>query len=356
MRFRQRRRRRNHPAMGELSTFIRGLPKAELHMHLEGSIEPELLLELAARNGVKLRWDTSDAVRAAYQFSNLRSFLDLYFEGCRVLVREQDFYDVTRAYLTRASEDGVIRAELFIGPQSFTDRGIAIATVMNGVLTAMDDGAHEHGISVGLLVSAHRHRTEADALSLLDQVLPWSDRIAGIGMGGAEVGNPPSKFVNFFRSCREQGFHTTIHAGEEGPASYVREAVELLGVKRIDHGNACLDDPALVRLLVERKTPLTVCPLSNLRLKAVQSLERHPLKAMMDAGLHVTVNSDDPPYFGGYVSENMIECQNALDLTVTDLTELARNSITAAFIPTDEAARALARIDTYVSDFQARIR
>jgi adenine deaminase len=334
--------------MNDLSAFIRGLPKAELHMHLEGSIEPELMLELAARNGMKLRWNTARELRAAYQFSNLRSFLDLYFEGCRVLVHEQDFHDVTRAYLSRAHEDGVIRAELFIGPQSFTERGIAIATVMDGVLRAMDDGAREHGISVGLLVSAHRHRSEADALSLLDQVLPWSDRIAGIGMGGAEVGNPPSKFVDFFRACREHGFRTTIHAGEEGPASYVREAVELLGVDRIDHGNACLDDPALVRMLAARRIPLTVCPLSNLRLRTVQSLDRHPLKAMMDAGLYVTVNSDDPPYFGGYVSENMTECQRALDLTADDIVELARNSITAAFIPPDEAARALARIDTYV--------
>ena len=338
--------------MGNLSAFIRGLPKAELHMHLEGSIEPELMLDLAARNGVKLRWDTARELRAAYQFTGLQSFLDLYFEGCRVLAREQDFYDVTRAYLRRAHEDGVTRAELFIGPQSFTERGVGIATVMDGVLGAMDDGAREHGISVGLLVSAHRHRSEADALSLLDQVLPWSDRIIGIGMGGAEVGNPPSKFVGFFRACREHGFRTTIHAGEEGPASYVREAVELLGVDRIDHGNACLDDPALVRELAARRIPLTVCPLSNLRLRTVALPERHPLKAMMGAGLHVTVNSDDPPYFGGYVSENMVECQRALGLAAEDIAELARNSVTAAFIPPDEAARALARIDAYASDVQ----
>jgi adenosine deaminase len=336
--------------VNELGAFIRGLPKAELHMHLEGSIEPELMLDLATRNGMKLRWDTADELRAAYQFNNLQSFLDLYFEGCRVLVHERDFYDVTRSYLRRAHDDGVVRAELFMGPQSFTERGIDIATVMNGVLRAMEDGAREHGISVGLLVSAHRHRTEADAFALLDQVLPWSDRILGIGMGGVEVGNPPSKFVGFFRTCREQGFRTTIHAGEEGPASYVREAAELLGVDRIDHGIACMDDPGLVRELAARKTPLTVCPLSNFRLRTVQSLEQHPLKAMMDAGLHVTVNSDDPPYFGGYVSENMIECQRALGMTADDIAELARNSIKAAFLPPEEAAQALARIDAYVSD------
>lgn len=335
--------------MSDLSAFIRGLPKAELHMHLEGSIEPELMLDLATRNAVQLRWDTADELRAAYQFDNLQSFLELYFEGCRVLVHEQDFYDVTRSYLRRAYADGVIRAELFMGPQSFTERGIELATVMNGVLRAMEDGARDHGISVGLLVSVHRHRTEADALALLDQILPWSDRIAGIGMGGAEIGNPPSKFLRFFRACRERGFRTTVHAGEEGPAAYVREAAELLGVERIDHGISCMDDPGLVRDLAARKLPLTVCPLSNFRLKAVESLQRHPLKAMMDAGLHVTVNSDDPPYFGGYVSENMIACQRALDLTADTIAELARNSIRAAFIPPDEAARALARIDAYVA-------
>ncbi len=339
--------------MSDLGAFIRGLPKAELHMHLEGSIEPGLILDLATRNGVKLRWHTAAELQAAYQFTNLQSFLDLYFEACRVLAHEQDFYDVTRAYLRRAHEDGVIRAELFIGPQSFTERGIGIATLMSGVLGAMEDGAREHGISVGLLISAHRHRSEADALRLLEQMLPWSDRIVGIGMGGAEIGNPPSKFVEFFGACRNRGFRTTIHAGEEGPAAYVREAVELLRVDRIDHGNACLNDPTLVRELVDRNIPLTVCPLSNVRLKTVPSLEQHPLRAMMQAGLHVTINSDDPPYFGGYVSENMIECQRALNLSAGNIADLARNSITAAFIPPDEAARALARIDAYVAHFEA---
>jgi adenine deaminase len=338
--------------MTNLDTFIRGIPKAELHMHLEGSIEPQLMLDLAARNGVKLRWDTARELQAAYDFTNLQSFLDLLYEGCRVLTHEEDFYDVTRAYLRRAHEDGVIRAEIFIGPQSFTQRDVDIATLMNGVLRAIDHGARDHGMSVGLLISAHRHRSEAEALELLEQILPWSDRIIGIGMGGAEMGNPPSKFVNFFRACRDKGFRITIHAGEEGPASYVREAIELLGVDRIDHGNACLSDPALVRDLVERKIPLTVCPLSNLRLKVVPSLEHHPLKAMMDAGLHVTINSDDPPYFDGYVSENMIECQHALGLTADDIACLARNSFTAAFISSDETARALARIDAYVANFR----
>jgi adenosine deaminase len=337
--------------VSDLDAYIRGLPKTELHMHLEGSIEPEMMLALAARNGLRLRWESAAELRAAFEFQNLQSFLDLYFEGCRVLVQEQDFYDVTRAYLRRAHADGVIRAEVFIGPQSFTERGIGIGALMRGVLAAIDDGMRDHGLSPGLIISAHRHRSEADALELLERVMPWSDRILGIGMGGPEVGNPPSKFVNFFRASRERGFRTTVHAGEEGPSAYVREALELLEVDRIDHGVTCLADPALVRELAARKIPLTVCPLSNLRLKVVPALERHPLRAMLAAGLHVTVNSDDPAYFDGYVSENLIACRRALNLSVDELARLARNGVEAAFISPDEAARALARIDAYVADF-----
>ena len=340
--------------MNNHDSFIRGLPKAELHMHIEGSIEPEMMFKLASRNGLKLRWSSPHELQAAYQFTNLQSFLDLYYEGCRVLMHEQDFYDITAAYLRRAKQDGVVRAELFMGPQSFTTRGIEIDTVMNGVLRAMDDAGRDLGISAGLLVSAQRHRSEADAMLLLEQIEPWSSRILGIGMGGAEVGNPPSKFVNFFHSCRSKGFRITIHAGEEGPASYVREAVELLGVDRIDHGNACLADPDLVGEIAKRKLALTVCPLSNLRLKVVPSLARHPLKALMDADLHVTVNSDDPSYFDGYVSENMIECQRALDLSLDEIVRLARNSFTAAFISEEERKHALASIDAYVTKFNSQ--
>jgi adenosine deaminase len=332
-------------------TFIRGLPKAELHMHLEGSIEPQLMLDLAQRNSLKPRWNTAAELRAAYQFTNLQSFLDLYFEGCRVLIHEQDFYDVTAAYLARAHQDGVTRTEIFFGPQSFTERGIAIATMMNGILRAIDDGARKHAISAALLVSAHRHRTQADALALLDQIAPWHARVPAIGLGGPEIGNPPSKFTTFFRTCQDNGFRTTIHAGEEGPATYVRQALDL-GVDRIDHGIACLTDPGLVRDLAERKIPLTVCPLSNLRLKVVPSLAQHPLKTLMDAGVHVTVNSDDPPYFDGYVSENLIECQHALHLSKDDIVTLARNSFNAAFITQDEAAGALAQIDAYTANFR----
>ena len=333
----------------DLDHFIRGLPKAELHMHLEGSIEPQLMLDLAARNGVALRWSSAEELRAAYQFDDLRSFLELYFTGCQVLATEQDFYDITRAYLRRAHLDGVIRTEMFFGPQSFTERGVSLSTMMGGILAAIDDGVHEHGLSAGLLISVHRHRSEAEALGLLDQLMPWADRIAGFGMGGAELGNPPAGFVNYFRAAKACGFRTTAHAGEEGPPAYIREAIELLGVDRIDHGVRGMDDPALVRDLAAQQIPLTVCPLSNLRLKGVASLAQHPLKAMMAAGLNVTINSDDPPYFGGWVTENMVECRRALDLTIDELVQLARNSISAAFVSAAEAADMMKRLDAYAA-------
>jgi adenine deaminase len=332
-----------------IEAFVRGLPKTDLHMHLEGSIEPELMLDLAARNGAKLRWDTAEALRGAYQFQNLQSFLNLYFEGCKILVTERDFYEVTRAYLRWAHKDGVIRAELFIGPQSFTERGTPIEALMSGVLGAMEEARREQGISVDLMISVHRHRTEPDAMAVLDQVMPWKDRIIGIGMGGAEAGNPPSKFARFFRAARDRGFRTTVHAGEEGPAAYVREALELLHVDRIDHGNACLADPDLVRELAMRRIPLTVCPLSNLRLGVVKDVARHPLKAMMAAGLHVTVNSDDPPYFGGYVTENLLACRDALGLSPEDIVGLARNGIEAAFVTPDERRHLIGKLDAYVA-------
>jgi adenosine deaminase len=335
--------------MTSLRSFVRGLPKTDLHVHIEGSIEPQLMLDLAIRNGIRLRWDTAEALRGAYRFTSLQSFLDLYFEGCKVLVTERDFHDVTRAYLRRAHEDGVVRAELFIGPQSFTERGVAIEELMSGVLGAMEAARRAHSMSVGLMISVHRHRTEADAMAVLDQVMPWKDRIIGIGMGGAEVGNPPSKFSRFFQAARARGFRTAVHAGEEGPAAYVREALELLHVDRIDHGNACLADPDLVRELVARRIPLTVCPLSNLRLKVVSTLAEHPLKALMAQGLHVTINSDDPPYFNGYVTENLLACRHALGLSPEEIVRLARNGLEAAFVTEEERRALLARLDTYLA-------
>ncbi|HEY7575989.1 MAG TPA: adenosine deaminase [Acetobacteraceae bacterium] len=333
--------------------LIRGMPKAELHMHLEGSIEAEQLLAIAERNGLRPRWETPEALRAAYRFRNLQAFLDLYYEGCRVLLNERDFHDITRAYLRRAHDDAVVRAEVFIGPQSFTERGVAVDAVMEGVLTAMRDAARDDGISAGLLVSAQRHRSEAEALRLLGQVMPWADQIAGFGLGGAEVGNPPSRFAGYFRACRERDFRITVHAGEEGPASYVREAIEVLEVDRIDHGVACMDDPVLVRELAARGTPLTVCPLSNLRLNVVASLPAHPLRKMLEAGLNVTMNSDDPAYFGGTVNDNFIACHDALALSDEQIAALARNSLRACFLPPADIAAHLARLDAYLADSQS---
>jgi adenosine deaminase len=335
----------------DLDAFIRGIPKAELHMHLEGSIEAEMLFAIAQRNNVPLRWPSEEALRGAYEFDDLQSFLNLYYEGCRVLATERDFYDITLAYLRRAHQDRVLHAELFVGPQSFTDRGIDIAVIMNGVLGAMQDARRDMGISAGLLVSAQRHRTEAAALELLDSVMPWADRITGFGLGGAERGNPPARFIGYFRTCRERGFRVTAHAGEEGPADYVRQAVELLHVDRIDHGNACLDYSELVQALAARRIPLTVCPLSNVKLQVVPSLAAHPLLAMLRAGLNVTVNSDDPSYFGGYVGDNLVQCQRVLGLSVVDIVALARNSFAAAFMPPADIAAGLAQVDAWCAQF-----
>jgi adenosine deaminase len=332
--------------MDDAEAFLAGLPKAELHMHLEGSIEPELMLDLARRNGIQLPWRSAPELRAAYRFANLQSFLDLYYAGCQVLLREQDFYDMTMAYLRRAHEDCVLRAEVFLGLQNFTLRGVDVSTVMSGVLRAMDDAAGEFGISAGPMIVVQRHRSEDAAFAVLEQIMPWSERILAIGLGGAEVGHPPSGFTRFFRACQERGFRVVIHAGEEGPASYVRQALEL-GADRIDHGIACVSDPDLVCQISSRKVPLTVCPISNLRLNIVSSLEQHPLKRLIDAGVQVTINSDDPSYFGAYVNGNFIACRDAFGLTVGDLAELARNSFRAAFISATDRHRYLGQLDDY---------
>lgn len=333
--------------------FIAGLPKAELHMHIEGSIEPELMLALARRNGVAIRWQTEAELRDAYRFTRLQDFLDLYYDGCRVLLQVADFREVTRDYLRRAHADGVRHAEMFLGPQGHTTRGVPLAVVMQGVLSAMEAAEAEDGITSGLILVAQRHRSEEEAMALLAEAEPWYGRILGFGLGGAELGHPPSKFERFFARCRELGFKVTAHAGEEGPAAYVREAVELLHVDRLDHGNACLEDPALVQELARRRIPLTVCPLSNLKLQVVTDMAAHPLKTLMDAGLCVTVNSDDPSYFGGYVNDNYLACQRALGLTQAELAQLARQSFEAAFMPEARRAAAFAAIDDWVARAEA---
>jgi adenosine deaminase len=335
--------------VNELDAFIDGLPKAELHMHLEGSIAPHLMLDLARRNGVTLPWTTADELRAAYRFDNLQSFLDLFWAGCRVLNHEQDFYDMTTAYLRRARADNVRHAEVFLAPQNFTLRGIDAGTMMRGVQRAFGDAADELGISASLMILAQRHRTEETAFELLEQMMPWAQEIAAIGLGGPEIGHPPSKFKNFFGACRAKGFRVVIHAGEEGPASYVREAFDL-GADRIDHGNACVDDAALVRAIAERQTPLTLCPISNLRLKVIPSLPAQPLRRLLGQGVRVTINSDDPSYFAGYMNDNFKACREAFALTKAELIALARNSFTSAFLPEDARRRYLGMIDSHAAN------
>ncbi len=341
-----------NPTSMSLEQFIAALPKAELHVHLEGSLEPELLFRLARRNDIPLRWHSEEELRAGYDFANLEDFLTLYFDGCRVLVEDQDFYDATAGYLMRASQENVRRAEIFIGPQSFTEHGVPLAAIMRGILAAIQDARTRTGISAGVIVSVHRHRPLAEALQLLDDLTPWAGEVLGVGMGGPEVGYPPGRFRRFFGAAKARGYRTTVHAGEEGPASYIEEALRELNPDRIDHGVAALQCESLIRALAERQTPLTVCPLSNVRLKVVPSLDAHPLKAMLRRGLRVSVHSDDPPYFGGSVNENYHACQQALQLSVQDLAQLARNSFLSCFAPPEEIQSGVDIVDTHLAKFR----
>lgn len=331
----------------ERAAFIAGLPKAELHLHIEGSLEPELMFDLAQRNGVAIPFANVEEVRAAYAFSNLQDFLDIYYQGMGVLHTEQDFYDLTAAYLVRAHADAVRHVEIFFDPQGHTARGVAFGTVITGITRALDDAEARYGITSKLIMCFLRHLDEADAEATLDEALPYLGRIDGVGLDSSEVGHPPAKFERVFARARTLGLKLVAHAGEEGPPAYVYEALGLLKVDRIDHGNRSLEDPALVARLAARGITLTVCPLSNLKLCVVDDIAAHPLKSMLDAGLRATVNSDDPSYFGGYVNANYQAVADALDLSRGDLLTLARNSFTGSFL--DDAAKAahLAAIDAY---------
>jgi adenosine deaminase len=329
----------------ERAAFIAGLPKAELHLHIEGSLEPELMFELARRNGVAIPFASVEEVRAAYAFSNLQDFLDIYYQGMSVLITEQDFYDLTAAYLARARADNVRHVEIFFDPQGHTARGIAFETVIAGITRALNEAEAQHGISSKLILCFLRHLREADAEATLDAALPWLDRIDGVGLDSSEVGHPPSKFERVFARARGLGLKLVAHAGEEGPPAYVEEALDLLKVDRIDHGNRSLENPALVRRLADAGITLTVCPLSNVKLCVVEDIAAHPLRKMLDAGLAATVNSDDPSYFGGYVGANYQAVADALGLSRAELVTLARNSFTGSFLDTDAQARHLAAID-----------
>jgi adenosine deaminase len=313
-------------------TLIESLPKCELHIHIEGSLEPEMMFALARRNGIALPYASVEEVRQAYRFRNLQDFLDIYYQGMSVLITEQDFYDLAFAYLQRAQADNVRHVEMFFDPQGHTARGIAFATVIEGLSRAIADARQALGVSASLIMCFLRHLDEVSAEETLDAALPFRDRIAGVGLDSAEAGNPPGKFARVFGRARDAGFFLTAHAGEEGPASYVWEALDILGVMRIDHGNHAMDDEALVGRLAREKTALTMCPLSNLRLRVVDEMRHHPLRRMMDKGLMVTVNSDDPAYFGGYVNQNYSAVSEALALGREEIAAIVRNGFHASLM------------------------
>ncbi|MBF6333104.1 adenosine deaminase [Nocardia transvalensis] len=323
------------------------VPKAELHLHIEGTLEPELAFALAERDGTELPFASVEELRAAYRFEDLQSFLDLYYRLTDVLQTEQDFTDLAEAYLSRASAEGVRHAEIFFDPQAHTARGVPFATVIDGLWKALYDSEQRYGISTALIMCFLRDLSAESALETLNAAEPYLDRIVAVGLDSAEVGHPPAKFAAVYRRARELGLRAVAHAGEEGPAAYVAEALDVLGVERIDHGIRVLEDPMLVERLVRERIPLTVCPFSNVRLRVVDRLADHPLRRMLDLGLVATVNSDDPAYFGGYVHENFDGIQAALDLTVDHLRTLARNSFEASFIDEPTRARYLAELDAY---------
>ncbi len=315
--------------------FIRQLPKAELHLHLEGSLEPELMFELAKRNGIELPYASADEVRAAYEFTDLQSFLDIYYQCADVLRTEQDFYDMTWAYLLHCQQDGVVHTEPFFDPQTHTDRGIAFETVITGIHRALQDGEAKLNITSGLILCFLRHLSEEAAFATLDEAKPHLDKIIGVGLDSSEVEHPPEKFARVFDAAGELGLHRVAHAGEEGPAEYIDTALARLQVERIDHGVRCVDDPELVEALAKTRIPLTVCPLSNTRLKVYEAMTEHPILTLLEKGLCVTVNADDPAFFGGYLVDNYMALVSALSLTEEQAIALAANSIEAAFINED---------------------
>lgn len=317
-------------AMTTMRDFIRGLPKAELHLHLEGTLEPDMMLELAARNSMQAPFPDVEAAEKAYRFTDLQSFLDIYYRSTAVLVTEEDFRQLTLAYLQKAAAQNVRHAELFFDPQAHTARGVAFETVLRGIERAAEEAHRTLSVSTRLIMCVLRHLTEREGMRMLEEAVRWKRWITGIGLDSSERGNPPSKFRNLFRKAREEGFLLTAHAGEEGSAENVREALELLHLDRIDHGVHCMDDPQLVRELVRRAVPLTVCPLSNVKLGVFRSMQEHNLKAMLESGLMVTLNSDDPAYFGGYVNENFTAAAEALGLDFRQIATLAENSFRAS--------------------------
>jgi adenine deaminase len=326
--------------------WLTELPKAELHLHIEGTLEPELMFELARRNRVELPYPDVESVRRAYVFDDLQSFLDIYYAGCRVLMSARDFYDLTREYMQRAARQGVRHAEIFFDPQTHTERGVPLGSVVDGISAALVDGRRWLGITSRLILCFLRHLSAEAAMATLDTALSYRDSITAVGLDSSETGNPPEKFRDVFDRARAEGLLTVAHAGEEGPPDYIWQALDLLGVRRIDHGVRCTEDERLVARLVAEQVPLTVCPLSNVRLRVFPELRRHNLRRMLERGLRVTINSDDPAYFGGYVGDNYVATAEALELTRSQMLQVARNSFLASFLDDAERQRHLDALDT----------
>ena len=339
--------------VSRLPDLLRAMPKAELHMHIEGSLEPELIFALAQRNNVPLAYDSVEALRAAYAFTDLQSFLDIYYAGASVLLHEQDFYDMARAYLNRAVADNVVHTEIFFDPQTHTERGVAMETVINGLYRACRDAQIEQGISATLILSFLRHLSEESAMQTLEAALPLRDRFVGVGLDSSELGNPPEKFARVFARCKELGLHLVAHAGEEGPPAYIWGALDVLGVERIDHGVQSEKDATLMARLAKEQITLTVCPLSNLKLCVVKDLADHNLPRLLKAGLKVMINSDDPAYFGGYVNENYTQLFAATGMGVPEAYQLARNSLEASFASDAQKVQWIAKLDQTFRDFAA---
>lgn len=334
-----------------LETFLLEMPKTELHLHIEGTLEPELMFEIAQRNRVNLRFKSVEAVREAYRFHNLQSFLDIYYEGAQVLLHERDFYDLTWAYLTKVHGQNVCHVEIFFDPQTHTDRGLPFETALNGIHQALEDGAQKLGITFKLIMCFLRHLSADSAMTTLEQALPHKDKIFAVGLDSSEMGFPPEIFQQVFDRARAEGFLTVAHAGEEGPPDYIKQALELLHVQRIDHGVRCIEDEALVARLVKERIPLTVCPLSNIKLCVFDTMAHHNLKKLLDLGLCVTVNSDDPAYFGGYMLENYRAVQAGLNLSKEDWIQIGKNSIEATFLSPAEKEKLQAKLHAVAESF-----
>ena len=337
----------------QLPALLKAMPKAELHMHIEGSLEPELIFALAQRNGVQLSYPSVEALRAAYAFTDLQSFLDIYYAGASVLLKEADFFDMAWAYLLKAREDGIVHTELFFDPQTHTERGVPFEVVIRGLTRACERARTELGVSASLILCFLRHLSEEDAMKTLEEALPYRDLFIGVGLDSSERGHPPEKFARVFARCRELGLHLVAHAGEEGPAQYITNALDILHVERIDHGVRCVEDPALVQRLARQGTALTVCPLSNIKLCVFDRMEQHNLRTLLDQGLKVTINSDDPAYFGGYLHTNFLATFEALDLDAGHAYTLARNSLEASFVSDAEKAGWIRQLDETFARFAA---